>query len=76
MKEVIAQTGAELAVLAVPVEAAQGVADALLETGVKGILNFAPTVLRLPEGISLVGVDLAIQLEQLAFLVHLREERL
>lgn len=71
MKEVISATGAELGVLAVPAEAAQPVADALVEAGIRGILNFAPTVPRVPPGINLVGVDLAIQLEQLAFLVHL-----
>lgn len=71
VREVIAATGAELGVLAVPAEAAQSVADALVEAGIRGILNFAPTVPRVPAGINLVGVDLAIQLEQLAFLVHL-----
>ena len=39
--------------------------------GIKGILNFAPITLRLPPHVSLVSVDLAVQLEQLAFLVHL-----
>src|SRR5262249_15660329 len=71
MAEIIHKTGAELGVVAVPVEAAQSVADALVGAGIRGILNFAPTVLRLPAGISLVAVDLAVQLEQLAFLVHL-----
>jgi redox-sensing transcriptional repressor len=71
MAEVIAQTGAELGVLAVPASAAQGVADSLVAAGIRGILNFAPTVLRLPPNVSLVSVDLAVQLEQLAFLVHL-----
>ena len=71
MAEVIGRTGAELGVVAVPADAAQEVADALVAAGIRGILNFAPTVLRLPPGVSLVAVDLAVQLEQLAFLVHL-----
>jgi redox-sensing transcriptional repressor len=71
LPEVIAKTKAELAVIAVPGEAAQAVADALVSAGVRGILNFAPTVLRVPPKVSLVSVDLAVQLEQLAFLVHL-----
>ncbi len=71
MAEIIATSGAELGVVAVPAEAAQQVANALVGAGVRGILNFAPTVLHLPTGISLVAVDLALQLEQLAFLVHL-----
>ena len=72
--EVIHATNAELAVLAVPAAAAQAVADTLVTAGIRGILNFAPTVLRLPASISLVSVDLAVQLEQLAFLVHLGQD--
>ncbi len=70
MAETVRQTGAELGVVAVPAEAAQDVADALVAAGIRGILNFAPTALRLPPGVSLVAVDLAVQLEQLAFLVQ------
>ena len=71
MAAVIAATSAELGVLAVPAEAAQAVADTLVTAGVRGVLNFAPVVLRLPAGISLVSVDLTVQLEQLAFLVQM-----
>jgi redox-sensing transcriptional repressor len=71
MADVIAVTGAELGLLTVPSESAQAVADALVAAGVRGLLNFAPTVLRLPAGVSLVSVDLAVQMEQLAFLVQL-----
>jgi redox-sensing transcriptional repressor len=71
MPEVVAQTGAELGLLTVPPEAAQEVADALVAAGIRGVLNFAPAVLRLPAGVSLVSVDLTVQLEQLAFLVQL-----
>lgn len=70
LTEVVKATGAELGIVTVPAEAAQSVADQLVAAGVRGILNFAPTVLRLPPGISLVTVDLAVQLEQLAFLVQ------
>ncbi|MBL8799638.1 MAG: redox-sensing transcriptional repressor Rex [Planctomycetia bacterium] len=68
---VIAAAGAELGLLTVPAEAAQSVADILVGAGIRGILNFAPTVLRVPPGVSLVSVDLTVQLEQLAFLVQL-----
>jgi redox-sensing transcriptional repressor len=71
MPEVIAHTKAELGLLTVPSEAAQGVADALVAAGIRGILNFAPVVLRLPPPVRLVSVDLAVQLEQLAFLVQM-----
>jgi redox-sensing transcriptional repressor len=68
--EVIRATGAELGLLTVPAEAAQEVADVLVAAGVRGLLNFAPAVLRLPPRVSLVSVDLTVQLEQLAFLVQ------
>lgn len=73
LPEIVAATKAELAVVAVPAENAQQVADALIAAGIKGILNFAPIMLKLPPHISLVAVDLAVQLEQLAFLVHLSQ---
>jgi redox-sensing transcriptional repressor len=72
---VVAVTGAELGMLTVPSEAAQPVADALVAAGIRGLLNFAPVVLRLPPGVSLVSVDLTVQLEQLAFLMQLGGER-
>lgn len=71
--ERVAELGAELAVLTVPAEAAQPVADVLAAAGVRGVLNFAPVLLRLPPRVKLVTVDLAIQLEQLAFLIQLGE---
>jgi redox-sensing transcriptional repressor len=70
MAEVIRATGAELGLVTVPSESAQAVADALVAAGVRGLLNFAPHVLRLPPHVSLVAVDLTVQLEQLAFLVQ------
>ena len=66
----VASTRADLGIITVPSESAQSVADALVSAGVKGILNFAPIILRLPRHVSLVSVDLTVQLEQLAFLVQ------
>jgi redox-sensing transcriptional repressor len=71
MPAVIAATGAELGMLTVPAESAQAVADALVAAGIRGVLNFAPVVLRLPPHVSLVSVDLTVQLQQLPFLVQL-----
>jgi redox-sensing transcriptional repressor len=74
LAETTAAVRAEIGILTVPSEAAQSVADRLIEVGIRGILNFAPAVLRLPAGVSQVSVDLAVQLEQLAFLVQLGGE--
>jgi len=63
------QRSIRLAIIAVPAVAAQKVADALVEAGIEGVLNFAPVTLNSPKEIQTVGVDLAIELEQLAFAV-------
>ncbi|HJT33885.1 MAG TPA: redox-sensing transcriptional repressor Rex [Pirellulales bacterium] len=62
-----------LGMIAVPAAAAQVVADRLAAVGVEGILNFAPVTINLPERVSQIGVDLAIELEQLAFSVVQRQ---
>lgn len=58
-----------LAIVAVPQEAAQGVADILVSAGVRGLLNFAPISLDVDPKVAISSVDLAVQLEQLSFQV-------
>lgn len=58
-----------LAILAVPAVAANEVADKVSTAGIQGILNFAPVTLNSIAGVSSVGVDLAIELEQLCYSV-------
>jgi redox-sensing transcriptional repressor len=58
-----------LAIIAVPADAAQMVADQLAGAGVEGILNFAPALLHVPPHVRLIAVDLTTQLENLAFQV-------
>ena len=67
MRTAIQRLDARLGVLCVPASEAQRVADILVEAGIEGLLNFAPVSLSLPEGVALIGVDLAIHLEQLSF---------
>lgn len=69
MPQVLAESAIKLAVLAVPAAAAQSVAEQLVAAGIEGILNFAPVTLTLPPEIEIIGVDLAIELEQLSFAV-------
>jgi redox-sensing transcriptional repressor len=66
---VVADRRIELGLVAVPGPFAQAAADLLVAAGVGGIVNFAPVTLALPEGVSQVGVDLARELEQVAFAV-------
>jgi len=70
LRESVANLGAELGVVSVPSDAAQAVADQMVAAGLKGVMNFAPVLLRLPSHVRSVTVDLASQLEQLAFAVH------
>lgn len=59
-----------LAIMTVPDDSAQSVADQLIAAGIRGILNFAPVSLTVPPHVGLSAVDLAVQLEQLSVLVN------
>jgi len=59
-----------LALLCVPAESAQRVADLMVASGIRGILNFAPVPLVVPAHVNLVPVDLSVQLENLAYKVQ------
>lgn len=65
--------GIAIGIIAVPASEAQRVADLLVEAGVRSILNFAPVVINVPEGVSLRKVDLAIELQILSFYQQRRE---
>jgi redox-sensing transcriptional repressor len=67
LEDVVADTGAVIAVIATPAEAAQAVTDRLVYLGVTSILNFAPTVLVVPEGVNVRKVDLGQELQILAY---------
>lgn len=69
LAEIVAEHKIKLGMIAVPAPAAQSVADKMVAAGVEGIVNFAPVTISLPEGVRHVGVDLAIELEQLSFAV-------
>lgn len=69
LAEVLQEQNIRIALLAVPAPQAQRVAQQLVDAGIVGILNFAPVTLTLPDEVAVVGVDLAIELEQLVFAV-------
>ena len=58
LKEINRTLGAKMAILAVPTVAAQGAAEAALESGVRALLNFAPITLRLPPQMIVRNVSL------------------
>jgi redox-sensing transcriptional repressor len=59
--------GISIAIIATPAPAAQETAERLVAAGVRSILNFAPTVLTVPDKIHLRQVDLSVELQILAF---------
>ncbi|MDQ4085049.1 MAG: redox-sensing transcriptional repressor Rex [Actinomycetota bacterium] len=59
--------GVAIGVIATPAAAAQGVCDDLVAAGVTSILNFAPAVLSVPDGVDVRKVDLSIELQILAY---------
>ncbi len=66
-----------LAILCVPGDAAQRVADQVVAAGIGGIFSFAPTSIFVPDSVSVINVDLSVQLEHLAYSVcHGQEEGL
>jgi len=64
---IVADRRIAIGVIATPAHAAQEVADRLVEAGVRSILNFAPAVVTVREGVSIRKVDLATELQILAF---------
>ncbi|WP_063870272.1 redox-sensing transcriptional repressor Rex [Novipirellula maiorica] len=70
LERVVTAAPPSLAILAVPADNAADVATLLVSLGVSGILNFAPTTLKLPPRIAVVNVDLASELQRLAFAVQ------
>lgn len=67
LESVVAEHGIAIGVIAVPAGAAQAMCDRLVAAGVTSILNFAPLVLNVPDGVDVRKVDLSIELQILAF---------
>jgi redox-sensing transcriptional repressor len=62
LERLVADQGIAIAVIATPATAAQQVCDRLVAAGVTSILNFAPALLQVPDGVDLRKVDLSIEL--------------
>jgi redox-sensing transcriptional repressor len=63
----VADQGLAIGVIATPAASAQAVCDALVAAGVRSVLNFAPCVLVVPDGVDVRKVDLSTELQILAF---------
>jgi redox-sensing transcriptional repressor len=67
LAELVTDHDVAIGVIATPAVAVQEVADRLVAAGVRSILNFAPAMVSVPPGVSLRKVDLAVELQILAF---------
>jgi redox-sensing transcriptional repressor len=67
LPELVVEQPPAIGVIATPASAAQGVADLLVEAGVRSLLNFAPKVLTVGPDILLRYVDLGIELQIMSF---------
>ena len=69
LEAAIRDEGVELVIIAVPASAAQDVATRAVRAGARGILNFAPTQLRLPRPVPVTNVNLVMEMEALSFAI-------
>lgn len=67
LEEVVTEHGVGIGVIATPAIAAQAVCNRMVEVGIRSILNFAPTIISVPEGVDVRRVDLSSELQILAY---------
>lgn len=70
IKEIVERFRVKVAILAVPEISAQEVTDELIRNGIKGIVNFAPVLLKVPADIIVNNVNLSDELESVIYYVH------
>ena len=67
LKATIRAEGIKMAMLAVPAEHAQSVADLLVKAGVRAILNYAPINITVPEGVQIQYIDPVTRLQHMTY---------
>lgn len=67
LAKVVKELGVQMAIVTVPADQAQVVVDAVVQAGIRAILNFAPTKLVVPEGVHVASADLSLELQRLAY---------
>lgn len=67
IETIVADRGVEIAIVAVPASAAQGVVDALVRAGVRAILNYAPITVKVPEDVQVQYIDPVIHLQRMTY---------
>lgn len=67
LKSIVKKKNIQIAIAAVPAPAAQNIVNSIVEAGIKAILNFAPVVLTVPEGVKLQNADLSLEFGILSY---------
>ena len=67
LEKILKKYQIKVAILAIPVHEAQAMADRLVKAGIKGILNYTPTKLHLPENIYIENRDMIMAVEKVAY---------
>jgi redox-sensing transcriptional repressor len=67
LAQIVQAKSVSIGIIATPAQHAQEAADSLVRAGVGSIMNFAPTVLNVPEGVNVRKVDLALELQILSY---------
>ena len=67
LPSLVAEHDIAIGVIATPATAVQEVADRMVAAGIRSILNFAPAMISVPPGVSVRKVDLAVELQILAY---------
>jgi redox-sensing transcriptional repressor len=70
LKEIISKYKVKVAIVTVPEISAQEVTDTLIRNGIKGIVNFAPVLLKAPPDVIINNVNLCDELERVIYYVH------
>ena len=70
LKEIIDRFSVKVAIVAVPEISAQEVVDELIRHGIRGIVNFAPVLLKVPPDVIINNVNLCDELESVIYYVH------
>ncbi|MFZ3170578.1 MAG: redox-sensing transcriptional repressor Rex [Carboxydocellales bacterium] len=75
MPMIIQDKDVKIGILAVPAVVAQGVADTMVNAGIRAILNFAPKAIIVPEEVEVRNIDLSVTLEILTFNLGMQDSR-
>lgn len=74
LQNYVSENSVDIAILCIPKNGAQDVADLLVEAGIKGIWNFAPIDLQVPDNVIVESVNLTESLFTLSYLMKEKEE--